>query len=145
MARITIQDETRRIEDPQEIRDFLEPFGIWYEKWDVDGRIDEVGYFNVVVTPEDIATIMNKGLSEILGGSAVAIDPQPAHGAIDVPRDRVLGWMPGMFAQTHNVYIGTSYSDVEAASVANPLGVLVAENQAGNTFDRARAYEFGQT
>jgi 1,2-dihydroxy-3-keto-5-methylthiopentene dioxygenase len=41
MARITIHDENRRIEDPQEIRDFLEPFGIWYEKWDVDGRIDE--------------------------------------------------------------------------------------------------------
>ena len=41
MARITIHDENRRIEDPQEIRDFLEPFGIWYEKWDVEGRIGE--------------------------------------------------------------------------------------------------------
>ena len=41
MARITIQDENRRIEDPREIRDFLEPYGIWYEKWDVDGRVGE--------------------------------------------------------------------------------------------------------
>lgn len=41
MARITIQDEDRRIEDPQEIREFLEPFGIWYEKWEVEGRIGE--------------------------------------------------------------------------------------------------------
>ena len=41
MARITIHDEDRRIEDPQEIREFLEPFGIWYEKWDVEGRIGE--------------------------------------------------------------------------------------------------------
>ena len=39
MARITIQDENRRIEDVNEIREFLEPFGIWYEKWDVEGRI----------------------------------------------------------------------------------------------------------
>jgi 1,2-dihydroxy-3-keto-5-methylthiopentene dioxygenase len=39
MASITIQDEGRRIEEPQEIRDFLKPFGIWYEKWDVEGRI----------------------------------------------------------------------------------------------------------
>ena len=39
MARITIQDENRRIEDPQEIRDFLEPFGIWFENWAVEGRI----------------------------------------------------------------------------------------------------------
>ena len=39
MARITIADENRRIEDANEIRDFLKPFGIWFEKWDVDGRI----------------------------------------------------------------------------------------------------------
>ncbi len=41
MARITIQDEDRRIEDPNEIREFLEPFGIWYEKWDVEGRVGQ--------------------------------------------------------------------------------------------------------
>ena len=41
MARITIADENRRIEDAQEIRDFLAPFGIWYEHWEVEGRIGE--------------------------------------------------------------------------------------------------------
>jgi 1,2-dihydroxy-3-keto-5-methylthiopentene dioxygenase len=40
MARIRIQDENREITDPEQIREFLAPFGIWYEKWDVDGRID---------------------------------------------------------------------------------------------------------
>ncbi len=40
MARITIQDEDRRIEDPQEIAEFLKPFGIWFENWDVEGRIE---------------------------------------------------------------------------------------------------------
>jgi 1,2-dihydroxy-3-keto-5-methylthiopentene dioxygenase len=39
MARIRIQDENRDITDVQEIRDFLQPFGIWYEKWDVAGRL----------------------------------------------------------------------------------------------------------
>jgi 1,2-dihydroxy-3-keto-5-methylthiopentene dioxygenase len=39
MARIRIPDENREITDTQEIRDFLRPFGIWYEKWDVEGRI----------------------------------------------------------------------------------------------------------
>ena len=39
MARIRIQDENREITAVQEIRDFLKPFGIWYEKWDVEGRI----------------------------------------------------------------------------------------------------------
>jgi 1,2-dihydroxy-3-keto-5-methylthiopentene dioxygenase len=39
MARIRIQDENREITETQEIREFLKPFGIWYEKWDVEGRI----------------------------------------------------------------------------------------------------------
>jgi 1,2-dihydroxy-3-keto-5-methylthiopentene dioxygenase len=39
MARIRIQDENREITDSQEICEFLKPFGIAYEKWDVDGRI----------------------------------------------------------------------------------------------------------
>ena len=39
MARIRIQDENREITDHQEIREFLQPFGISYEKWDVEGRV----------------------------------------------------------------------------------------------------------
>ena len=39
MASITIQDEQRSITDVAEIRSFLEPYGIWYEHWDVEGRI----------------------------------------------------------------------------------------------------------
>ncbi len=39
MARIRIQDENRYISDVAEMTSFLEPFGIWYEKWDVEGRI----------------------------------------------------------------------------------------------------------
>jgi 1,2-dihydroxy-3-keto-5-methylthiopentene dioxygenase len=39
MARIRIQDENREITCPDEIREFLKPFGIWYEKWDVEGRL----------------------------------------------------------------------------------------------------------
>ena len=38
MARLTIPDEDRRIEDPEEIRAFLKPFGIWYEQWSSEGR-----------------------------------------------------------------------------------------------------------
>ncbi len=39
MARVHIQDEDREIRDPAEITDFLKPFGIDYEQWDVAGRI----------------------------------------------------------------------------------------------------------
>ena len=41
MARITVHDENRKIEDVDEIREYLKPHGIWYEKWDVEGRIGE--------------------------------------------------------------------------------------------------------
>jgi len=39
MARIRIQDENREITGADEIRAFLKPFGIWYEKWEVEGRL----------------------------------------------------------------------------------------------------------
>ncbi len=39
MARIRIQDENREITDVTEIREYLQPHGIWYEKWEVAGRI----------------------------------------------------------------------------------------------------------
>jgi 1,2-dihydroxy-3-keto-5-methylthiopentene dioxygenase len=41
MARIRIEAENREITDVQEIQEFLEPHGIWYEQWDVAGRITE--------------------------------------------------------------------------------------------------------
>ncbi|MFI4876290.1 MAG: 1,2-dihydroxy-3-keto-5-methylthiopentene dioxygenase, partial [Blastopirellula sp. JB062] len=39
MASVTIHDEKRRIDDPDAIREYLAPHGIWYEKWEVEGRI----------------------------------------------------------------------------------------------------------
>ena len=39
MARVNIPDENRDITDKQGIVDFLKPFGIVYENWDVEGRI----------------------------------------------------------------------------------------------------------
>ena len=41
MARVFVHDQHCEITDSQEISEFLAPFGIWYEKWDVDGRIDD--------------------------------------------------------------------------------------------------------
>ncbi|MEL7338003.1 MAG: acireductone dioxygenase [Planctomycetota bacterium] len=36
---MTIQDDDRVIHDVDEMTAFLKPFGIWYERWDVEGRI----------------------------------------------------------------------------------------------------------
>lgn len=39
MARVIIPDEDRTIADVEEIKAFLQPFGIWYEYWQVEGRL----------------------------------------------------------------------------------------------------------
>jgi len=39
MARITIPEQNRTIEDTDQIAAFLKPHGIWYENWPVAGRV----------------------------------------------------------------------------------------------------------
>jgi 1,2-dihydroxy-3-keto-5-methylthiopentene dioxygenase len=39
MAYITIPSEHRRLDDLQEIRDFLAPYGIWHERWQFEDRV----------------------------------------------------------------------------------------------------------
>jgi 1,2-dihydroxy-3-keto-5-methylthiopentene dioxygenase len=39
MACVQIPDERREITDPDQIAEFLRPYGIWYEKWNVEQRI----------------------------------------------------------------------------------------------------------
>ena len=39
MASISIPDENREITEVDEICEYLKPHGLWYEKWDVEGRV----------------------------------------------------------------------------------------------------------
>ena len=71
-------------------------------------------------------------------------DPQPVSEATDVLRDVILSWTAGQFAATHDVYLGTSFDDVNNASRANPLDVLVSQGQTASTYDAGRL-EFGQS
>ena len=41
MAHIRVPDENLQIDDPKEIGEFLERFGIWCEQWAVRGRVSE--------------------------------------------------------------------------------------------------------
>jgi len=61
----------------------------------------------------------------ILGNSdAFAKDPVPANEQIDVPRDVVLSWTPGVFADKHDVYFGAGFDDVnDATATVDPAGV----------------------
>jgi len=79
-----------------------------------DGLIDEVGIFNRALTEEEIQVVM-QGLSD----PGLPTQPYPPDATDDVTRDVVLSWKPGAFADKHNVYIGTSFDDVNDASTPN--------------------------
>jgi hypothetical protein len=68
-----------------------------------------------------------------------AKDPSPAEGATDVAREVVLGWQAGPFAATHNVFFGTSFDDVNDATVPTASGLT------GTSFDPEAVLEFGKT
>ncbi len=77
-----------------------------------DGSIDEVGYFNTILTPEDIETIMNNGLSGFTVGQPLARRPDPKDGALLEETWGTLSWSPGDFAVSHDVYLGDNFDDV---------------------------------
>ncbi len=74
----------------------------------------------------------------------LAVNPDPANEASDVWRDTDLGWTPGAFAQTHDVYLGADFNDVNDAARATPMGVLVNQGQSISTYDPGRL-AFDQT
>ncbi len=101
------------------------------------GVLDDVRIYNRALSEAELPDVM-AGVSEL------ARYPQPADGQTDVPREATLGWSPGEFAATHDIYLGTSLDDVTNADRSNPLDVLVSQGQAAATYDTDRL-EFGQT
>ena len=70
-----------------------------------------------------------------------ALSPTPDSKAVDIPRDPTLSWKAGPFAKTHNVYLGTSFDDVNTADLTK----AVSKGQAGTTFEPAGLLEYGKT
>ncbi|HPY52076.1 MAG TPA: LamG domain-containing protein, partial [Sedimentisphaerales bacterium] len=107
----------------------------------VDGIMDDVRIYSRVLTLDELADVMlGKGPN-----AELADDPSPANEATDVPRDTSLAWEPGEFAATHDVYFGTAFDDVNDASRANPMGVLVSQGQAVAAYDPAGVLDFETT
>jgi hypothetical protein len=79
-----------------------------------DGKIDDVRIYDKALTAEEIWQLYREGL----GPKAFA--PNPADGATGVDPDAVLSWSPGTGALSHDVYLGTSYSDVNDANTYSP-------------------------
>ena len=95
---------------------------------------------------------MGEGGGTLLEGNLTglpqkALEPNPADEAVDVPRDVVLSWTPGGYADKHDVYLGTDFDDVnEATSTMDPGGVYMGR-QDPNVFpaDGTLRLDIGQT
>jgi hypothetical protein len=107
----------------------------------LDGLLDELVIFNTALSAGEIQKVM-KGIRL---RPELADDPNPADGAVEVPREVLLSWSPGESAATHDVYFGTIFSDVNEASRTNPLNVLLNQGQNANAYDLPDTLDFGQT
>jgi hypothetical protein len=67
--------------------------------------------------------------------SLYAQHPVPIDGAEDIPADVIFEWKEGRYAETHDVYLGTNFNDVNDANRSNTLGVLVSQDQSATTYD----------
>jgi hypothetical protein len=76
-----------------------------------------------------------------IGAVKRAASPSPADKATDVARDVVLSWKPLPFAATNNVYLGTSFADVDGAKTT----VQVSTGSDANTYDSPGVLVYGQT
>ncbi|MBN2591741.1 MAG: leucine-rich repeat domain-containing protein [Sedimentisphaerales bacterium] len=61
-------------------------------------------------------------------------NPYPANGSEEVYVFSELSWNSGLGAVAHDVYLGTDFNDVNAATISNPLGVLVSKYQDSNSY-----------
>jgi hypothetical protein len=92
--------------------------GVWldpgYDLW-IDGIIDEVGYWDSVLTEPEIQAVMEGSLEY-----PYALGPVPKDGALIEQTWVNLSWSQGDFAVSHDVYIGDSFDDVNNADPAAP-------------------------
>jgi hypothetical protein len=100
------------------------------------GALDDVSIFSRALSGDEIKVLMN-GLAD----PALAGNVAPASDATDVPRDVSLSWSAGKYAVKHDVYLGTSFEDVNNADA----GVLVSQGQTGTMYTPDAVLEFGET
>ncbi len=80
-----------------------------------DGIIDDVRIYNRALSAEEIQALYRSAVS------GKASTPNPSNGASVVNPDTQLSWTAGSWADTHDVYFGTSYNDVNNATTDSPL------------------------
>ncbi|MHC4106278.1 MAG: LamG domain-containing protein, partial [Planctomycetota bacterium] len=102
------------------------------------GLIDEFRVYDHALSAAEVADLyVNAGLR--------ARSPNPAHKARRVDTDTVLSWTAGDDANSHDVYFGTDYDDVNDANTTLTLDVYAGRQAlASNSYD-ACDLEFKRT
>ncbi|MBN2183515.1 MAG: discoidin domain-containing protein [Sedimentisphaerales bacterium] len=86
------------------------------ERW--RGRLSNVRIYSRALSESEIRIVMR-------GKPGLSSEPNPPNEAEDISIDNtLLSWMPGRFAETHDVYLGTVFEQVQNAARDDPLGVL---------------------
>ena len=112
--------------------------------WD-DGQAGTIGCLDLYGNGASSVYYDDIVLQSYTEYASKAIDPSPSDAATDQLRDVTLSWTPGEEITTHDVYFGTAFADVNAATRSNPADALVSQGQAAATFDPEGLLEFGQT
>ncbi len=105
------------------------------------GMLDEARVYNRAITAAEAKTIFKM----LPSSKILAQKPVPADQTANVPPASVLAWTASEFAATHDVYLGTTFDDVNNASHADPGSVLAAQGQTATTFDPEGPLAYGQT
>ncbi|MHC4533945.1 MAG: galactose-binding domain-containing protein [Planctomycetota bacterium] len=79
------------------------------------------------------------------GARVIAFGPNPGDGATDVPRDVTLSWEAGALADTHDVYFGTVFDDVNNADRTDPRTVLAKQGQVETSYTPPQRLDFVTT
>ena len=105
------------------------------------GAVDDVRVYDHALTEAEVRGIM------IPKPPGLASAPSPADEATDVPREVVLSWTPGESADQHDVYFGTSFDDVNAATNLDPMGAdkVYRARQGVDSYAVGERLDFGQT
>jgi hypothetical protein len=107
------------------------------------GKLDDARIYSRALTKDEIRLVM---ISDENLNLDMALLPEPVDQATEVRQDAVLSWMPGEHSDTHDVYLGTVFDDVNDASRdSDPNGVLVSQNQDGAAYDPPGFLEFAQS
>ncbi|MEJ2649654.1 MAG: hypothetical protein P8016_14745, partial [Sedimentisphaerales bacterium] len=99
----------------------------------LQGTLDDVRIYKRSLTAQELVRVMHDLLQP--GASS---NPYPEDQDTDVHHDLVLSWKPGIYANTHNLFFGTDFNDVNDATMASPLGAAFEEGIDVNNYDIGR-------